>query len=734
MALFTGFPKLQVYLRVVTLVLLASSCALAQSVALSVSSGSGSSGGSVNLSISLNATGTAPVAVEWTLGWSTADISSALVTIGPAGTSAGKQVSCSSASGMSTCILWGINSNTISNGVIATVAFTISGSTVNTSSAIQLSSGAAAASTGASLSTSTTGSTVTIQQAAATFSISGTISPGGSGTMVMLTGTASSSTTANGSGNYTFAGLANGSYTVTPSNSGYTFTPSSRVVNVSGANVGAINFSGTANAQPDFSIGMSPGSAIVAAGGSTAYTITVSALSGFSGTVVFGLSGLPSGATGILNPPSLAGSGSTTLTVNTTSGTPAGTFTVIVTGTSGSLNHAASASLGVTSNSPPPVGAGLEFVPVTPCRIADTRNPAGPFGGPALGAVETRVFGITASACGIPSNAQAFALNLTVVPLGPLGFVSVWPDGQSQPVVSTLNSSDGRIKANAAIVPAGNNGAIDVFASNPTNVIVDINGYFITPGAQTLAFYPLPPCRIADTRQSAGTLGGPTLTAGVARSFPVLSSSCDIPASAQAYSLNVTAVPSGPLGFLTAWAAGVPQPGVSTLNAPTGTIVANAAIVPAGTGGAISVIATDPTDVIVDVNGYFAPAGGSGALQFRALTPCRILDTRGPAGPFGAPELSAAVTRSFPVLSSSCQVPDAAQVYSLNVTVVPPAPLGFVILWGNAPMPAVSTLNDSDGTIVDNAALVSAASDGSVNAFASNITNLILDINGYFAP
>ena len=161
---------------------------------------------------------------------------------------------CSSASGMSTCILWGINSNTISNGVIATVAFTISGSTVNTSSAIQLSSGAAAASTGASLSTSTTGSTVTIQQASATFSISGTISPGGSGTMVMLTGTASSSTTANGSGNYTFAGLANGSYTVTPSNSGYTFTPSSRVVNVSGANVGAINFSGTANAQPDFSI------------------------------------------------------------------------------------------------------------------------------------------------------------------------------------------------------------------------------------------------------------------------------------------------------------------------------------------------------------------------------------------------------------------------------------------------------------------------------------------------
>jgi hypothetical protein len=379
-----------------------------------------------------------------------------------------------------------------------------------------------------------------------------------------------------------------------------------------------------------------------------------------------------------------------------------------------------------------PLGQHLEFVPVTPCRIADTRNPTGAFGGPFIASSSYRDFFITDSACQIPTTAQAYSLNITAVPLGPVGFVSVWPTGNPQPVVSTLNSSDGRIKANAAIVPAGLDGGIRVFSSNPTNVIIDINGYFDLPGGATLAFYPLTPCRIADTRLGTGIFAGPSLGAGVARDFPILSSPCNVPESAQAYALNMTVVPSGPLGFLSAWPTGSPQPGSSTLNAPTGAVTANAAIVPAGSGGAIRVIATNATDLVIDINGYFAPPGGAAALSFFAVTPCRVADTRSASGPFGGPQLSAATPRSFVVPSSSCQIP-VAQAYSLNATVVPPAGLGFLTLWGSGPMATVSTLNDSDGTIVANAALVPAAGDGSVSVFASNATDLILDINGYFA-
>ncbi|HYL78381.1 MAG TPA: S8 family serine peptidase [Bryobacteraceae bacterium] len=104
---------------------------------------------------------------------------------------------------------------------------------------------------------------------------------------------------------------------------------------------------------PDFSLGMSPGSQTVGAGGSTSYTVTATASNGFSGVVSFGVSGLPSGASGSFNPPSVAGSGSSTLTINTTSGTPAGNSTVTVTGTSGSLVHNASASLNVTGGGAP---------------------------------------------------------------------------------------------------------------------------------------------------------------------------------------------------------------------------------------------------------------------------------------------------------------------------------------------------------------------------------------------
>jgi hypothetical protein len=71
--------------------------------------------------------------------------------------------------------------------------------------------------------------------------------------------------------------------------------------------------------------------------------------------------------------------------------------------------------------------------------------------------------------------------------------------------------------------------------------------------------------------------------------------------------LNFTAVPPGPLFYLTAWPTGIAMPTVSTLNDFKGLPDANAAIVRAGTGGAISVFVTNNSHVVIDTNGYFAP-------------------------------------------------------------------------------------------------------------------------------
>src|SRR6185437_15986557 len=81
-----------------------------------------------------------------------------------------------------------------------------------------------------------------------TWSISGTIGPSpsiGVGTLLTLSGAASKTTTADSSGNYNFADLADGSYTVTPSKAGYTFQPSNRPVTINGANATGVNFTAT---------------------------------------------------------------------------------------------------------------------------------------------------------------------------------------------------------------------------------------------------------------------------------------------------------------------------------------------------------------------------------------------------------------------------------------------------------------------------------------------------------
>jgi uncharacterized repeat protein (TIGR01451 family) len=404
-----------------------------------------------------------------------------------------------------------------------------------------------------------------------------------------------------------------------------------------------------------------------------------------------------------------------------------GTHTISV-NYSGDPTYTAAAATPVTVviGGPPP---GLRFVPVTPCRIADTRNPVGPFGGPFITGGTSRGFAIPNSGCNIPATAQAYSVNVTVVPKGPLGFLTMFPCGQSLPLASTLNSIDGRVKAAAAIIPAGTNGGVCAFATQDTELIVDINGYFVSDlSPSVLEFYPVAPCRLVDTRNAAGSLGGPSLVGAASRTFPVLSSPCNIPATAKAYSLNFTSVPKGPLGFLTTWPAGSSQPLVSTLNATTGAVTANAAIVPAGTNGDISVFATNASDLVIDINGYFAPPG-TGGLSFFSLTPCRVLDSRNPAGalPFNG-------KIDVNVSSSGCGAPASAQSFVLNATVVPPGPLGFLTLWPQAAtQPLVSTLNAIDGSITSNMAIVPTAN-GSVSAFGSNPTHLILDISGYFAP
>jgi hypothetical protein len=206
-----------------------------------------------------------------------------------------------------------------------------------------------------------------------------------------------------------------------------------------------------------------------------------------------------------------------------------------------------------------PALAQLQYIPLqTPCRAVDTRQTGG-----ALADNTTQVFD-PGQACDIPAqgnNPIVFAMNVTVVPHGGLGALTVWSAGTPQPNASTLNSYDGRVKSNYALVAGGvGTGLVSVWASDATDVILDVSGYFVQVSKSdyylpAMLYTPVTPCRLIDTRNSAGALAGPSLIAGKTRTFS-LAGQCGLPdlSNGGALSVNVTAVPKGGLGYLTVWA------------------------------------------------------------------------------------------------------------------------------------------------------------------------------------
>jgi hypothetical protein len=111
------------------------------------------------------------------------------------------------------------------------------------------------------------------------------------------------------------------------------------------------------NASSDFTIGTTPSNQTVAGGNSTAYTVTISGVNGFSGNVTLNVSGLPTGASSSFNPSSVTGGGTSTLTITTSGSTPSGTYPLTITGTSGSLVHSTNATLVVNVSGDFTIGA-----------------------------------------------------------------------------------------------------------------------------------------------------------------------------------------------------------------------------------------------------------------------------------------------------------------------------------------------------------------------------------------
>lgn len=200
----------------------------------------------------------------------------------------------------------------------------------------------------------------------AAYKISG---PGVTNTTVTLTDPASTNfgTTftraTNSTGNYV-------KFTINATGFSLSAAPTLPVESTRRAPINGIQIVPAASAVADFTLSVSPASRSVTAGGSTTLTATIGAQNGFAGTVTLAASGAPTGTTTTFSPAAVTGSGTATITVATSSTTPAGTSTLTVKGTSGSLNHSATATLTVDGSGAAAGSIGIKFVGNSPTLMA----------------------------------------------------------------------------------------------------------------------------------------------------------------------------------------------------------------------------------------------------------------------------------------------------------------------------------------------------------------------------
>ncbi len=390
---------------------------------------------------------------------------------------------------------------------------------------------------------------------------------------------------------------------------------------------------------------------------------------------------------------------------------------------------------------PPPLPpARLGFSAVEPGRLVDSRAPGGRTIDGVLAAVGLRDAGsvtevVVAGRGGVPADAAAAELNLTVVGAKAAGYVTVWPCGSDKPNASNVNFAAGATVANSVLVKVGAGGKVCVFLEAATDLIVDVAGYF-PDGA---SFVAIEPARFVDTRTGGRTADGVFAAVGARTAGSItdiaVGGRSGVPPTASAVALNLTVTGAQAAGYLTVWPCGDEMPNVSNLNFAAGATVANSALVKLGEDARVCVYSEAATDLIVDVTGYFPPGVST---EFTAMRPGRIVDTRKPGGRTIDGVLAATGARQAGattevLVGGRAGVATDVVAVSLNLTVTGAANAGYLTVWPcGTEIPNASNLNFAAGATVANSALVRAGSGGKVCVFTEATTDLIVDVTGYF--
>jgi serine protease len=369
------------------------------------------------------------------------------------------------------------------------------------------------------------------------------------------------------------------------------------------------------------------------------------------------------------------------------------------------------------------------YTALSPTRLLDTRSTGQTL--PAGGSLSLTVTGGS-----VPSGATAVALNVTVTDTTAGSFLSVYPAGETRPLLSNLNWVAGETVPNMVMVPIGSGGQVTFYNyQGRADVVVDLEGYFAPEATGTTAgsYVPLTPARITDTRPgSQEPNSGDTLGPGSTLDVQVTGVGGVPAAGVAAALLNVTVTDTTSFSYLTVYPQGTAYPDSSNLNWVGGDTVPNRVVVPVGASGQIAVFnQMGSTDVVVDVDGYFTDGSSTPAAAslFSAMIPIRVLDTRNTGQTLG-PGVS--LTQEMAGVDGIAANADAVVT---NVTATDTTAPGYLTVYPGANPPLASDLNWSPGQTIPNLTVATLGGTGALSVFNDiGSVDVVIDAFGYFVP
>ncbi|MCU1601221.1 MAG: glycoside hydrolase family 25 [Frankiales bacterium] len=354
---------------------------------------------------------------------------------------------------------------------------------------------------------------------------------------------------------------------------------------------------------------------------------------------------------------------------------------------------------------PTPTLACGGYTGITPQRVLDTRSGSGPVSGQITVTLPSSV----------PVDAAAVQLDVTAVEASGPGYLRVAAAG-SQPTTTALTYGTHRSTTGLVTTKADGNRQVTVSVlGTAVDLVVDVTGYF---GAGGALWHSTAPTRAADSRTGNRLPQGPL-------SGPVdLDLSSLVPATATGVYLDVSAVNPTGLGYVRLGAAGS-TPTTTVLTYDRGGSTTGLAV--SATGGQHVALTANgaPTDLVVDLLGWFDTAGSDGS--YCTVAPQRFLDTRTGLGASGPGQGPLGLT-----LPSG--VPSSAVAVVLDASAVAPHGPGFVRVTTVGQEATTTSLNLIRGRSVTGLIVVPVQQGQVVAGVYGADTDLVLDLVGYIGP